>query len=188
MAEFYSILTNEGLAAVAAAMESGVKVDLTHMAVGDGGGNPVQPTPDQTALVGEKWRGYLSEYTRDGDRLLITAIIPADSESFTVREFGVYTTDGILFAVANTPDIRKVLPSEGAVGDFAISMELIIANQGLDTIVVQVDPQLDFIPNKDRGVAGGVATLGEDGKVIPDQLPNLGIQAQVFTRYNGGAG
>lgn len=32
-------------------------------------------------------------------------------------------------------------------------------------------PSLDFIPNSEKGVAGGVATLGEDGQVVPYQLP-----------------
>lgn len=43
----------------------------------------------------------------------------------------------------------------------------------------------DFIPNSQKGVAGGVATLGEDGKVEPEQLP-AALGADAVTVSGGG--
>lgn len=44
MAEFKTIHTTAGLAAIASAEATGTPINLTHMAVGDGNGNPVTPT------------------------------------------------------------------------------------------------------------------------------------------------
>lgn len=51
MAEFKTIHTTYGLAAMAAAEATGTPINLTHMAVGDGNGNPVTPSESQTNLV-----------------------------------------------------------------------------------------------------------------------------------------
>ena len=49
---YISIHTSYGLMRMAAAEASGVPINLTHMAVGDGNGNEVFPTEAQTILVG----------------------------------------------------------------------------------------------------------------------------------------
>jgi len=50
MAEFRTIHTTAGLTAMAAAEATGTSINLTHMAVGDGNGNPVTPTEGQAVL------------------------------------------------------------------------------------------------------------------------------------------
>lgn len=50
--------------------------------------------------------------------------------------------------------------------------------------------QSAYIPTTQRGVEGGVATLGSDGKVVPTQLPPLGMtatQAQRLTQVESTA-
>jgi phage-related tail fiber protein len=48
---YKTIHTAYGLAKVASAEATGTPIVLTHMAVGDGNGNPVTPNQGQTALV-----------------------------------------------------------------------------------------------------------------------------------------
>ncbi|MBB4287982.1 phage tail protein, partial [Roseospira goensis] len=52
MADYFTVLTLAGQAALANALATGGTVALTDMAVGDGGGAPVTPTETMTALVG----------------------------------------------------------------------------------------------------------------------------------------
>ena len=173
MAEFYTVITNAGREAVARATQAGEKVEITHFAVGDGGGVPVTPSEEQTQLVNECWRGLVATYKQEGTNIIIDTYIPADEESFTAREMGIFTADGTLFAVCNTPEMRKVLPSEGAVGDFAFGMKIDVSNLDTSYIEIHTDPKLDFVKNSEKGQPNGVATLGEDGKIQKNQLPEL---------------
>ena len=163
MAEFYTVVTDAGREAVARATQSGEKVDITHFAVGDGGGSAVTPDKSQTQLVNECWRGLVSTYKQEGTNIIIDTYIPADEESFTAREMGVFTADGVLFAVCNIPDMRKVLPSEGAVGNFTLGMVLDVSNIDMTYIEIHTNPELDFIKNSEKGQPNGVAPLGADG-------------------------
>lgn len=174
--EFYTIITDAGRAAVADAIATGGKVDLVQLAAGDGGGQAVQPVPSQQALAGEVWRGELSTYTVDGDVLTLSSFIPAEAMAFTLREMGVFTADGMLFAVCNTPEIRHVPPEEGVVGDLTLGMQLKISTLEQDALTIQTNPDLDFIPNREKGAAGGVAPLGPDGKVPKEYLGVKGYQ------------
>ena len=173
MAEFYTVITDAGREAVARAMQAGEKVDITHFAVGDGGGVPVTPNESQTQLVNECWRGLMATYKQEGTSLIIDTYIPSDEESFTAREMGIFTSDGVLFAVANTPEMRKVLPSEGAVGNFTLGMVLDVTNIDMTYIEIHTNPELDFVKNSEKGVADGVASLDSSGKVPENQLPEL---------------
>ena len=171
MAEFFTVITTAGREAVAKATQAGEKVNITHFAVGDGGGSAVTPDESQTQLVNECWRGLVATYSQQGDSLIIDTYIPADEESFTVREMGIFTADGVLFAVCNTPEMRKVLPSEGAVGNFTLGMELDITNIDMNYIEIHTNPELDFIKNSEKGQPNGVAELDEHGNL--KQLPEL---------------
>ena len=171
LVEFFTVITDAGREAVARATQAGEKVNITHFAVGDGGGSAVTPDESQTQLVNECWRGLVATYSQQGDSLIIDTYIPPDEGNFTIREMGVFTADGVLFAVCNTPEMRKVLPSEGAVGSFVFGMELDITNIDMRYIEIQTKPELDFIPNSEKGQPNGVATLDEHGKV--KELPEL---------------
>ena len=188
MSEFYTVITTAGLEAVAKATKVGVMVDITHMAIGDGGGVPVTPEESQTQLVNECWRGLVATYTQQGNSLIVNTYIPPDETSFTAREMGLFTADGVLFAVCNTPDMRKVLPSEGAVGNFVFGMELDITNIDMSYIEIHTNPMLDFILNSEKAQPFGVATLDENGKVYKNQLPDGLLSAPYISVYYNGGG
>ena len=59
---YITIVTEAGLAALAAAAQAGEKVNITHMAIGDGNGAEYEPTEDQTSPENEKWRGAVASY------------------------------------------------------------------------------------------------------------------------------
>ena len=185
MAEFYTVVTDAGREAVARATGAGEKVNITHFAVGDGGGVPVTPNESQTQLVNECWRGLVATYKQEGTSLIIDTYIPSDEESFTAREMGVFTSDGVLFAVCNTPEMRKVLPSEGAVGNFTLGMELDVANIDMSYIEIHTNPELDFIKNSEKGQPNGVAPLNKD-KVLEIEYGGTGANNVQEAIYNLG--
>jgi phage-related tail fiber protein len=145
MATYKTIHTTYGLGRIAAAEATGTPINLTHMAVGDGNGNPTTPTAGQTALVREitATRSTVNRVYQDpDDPLLFTAelVIPADIGGFTVRECGIFDQDGGLFAVSNIPDTYKPTDAEGAFSDMVVRLQFKVANA--DVITLQVDPNV----------------------------------------------
>lgn len=145
MAEFKTIHTTYGLAAIAAAEASGIPINLTHMAVGDGGGSAVAPTEGMTALVNERWRTTINTVTQDPANpavFYVEIMIPAATGGWTIREVGVFDDDGNLFAVSNYPETYKTVPGDGATNDLVIRLEIIVSNASV--ITVTIDPSVSI--------------------------------------------
>jgi phage-related tail fiber protein len=140
-AKFFAILTNQGAAALANATALGTRVDLTHIAVGDGGG--VLPTPDaaQTALKGEKRRAAINLLTIDpgnDSQIIAEQIIPENEGGWWIREIGLFSTDGTLIAVANCPETYKPQLQEGSGRTQTIRMVLIVSST--EAVTLKIDP------------------------------------------------
>ena len=58
-----TVITNAGAALIAECILNGTKLPITEAAVGDGNGEPYSPTPAQTELKNEKWRGEIVSAT-----------------------------------------------------------------------------------------------------------------------------
>ena len=168
--EYRTILTDAGLAAVAAAAQAGGRVQITHLAMGDGGGTEYAPDSAQTRLKNERWRGAVASYTRDGNRFTVTAHMPAETEAFVVRELALFLSDGTCFAVANAPSVPHQPPMDGVGTEFETIMPFAVENA--DSVTVAVDPT-GGIPWSMVGAPNGVAGLDETGKVPEGQLPEL---------------
>lgn len=143
MAEFKTIHTAHGLTALAQAEATGTPINLTHMAVGDGNGKPVEPYEAQTALVNERFRSTVNRVYQDPNepkRFRAELVIPATEGGFVLREVGVFDQAGKLFAVANLPDTYKPMASEGAYADTVLRMEFMVLNA--EAVTIQVDPNV----------------------------------------------
>lgn len=117
MSKFKSVVTTLGQARIAAAIESGKDVNITHMAVGDGNGNPTEPTVGQTELVHETYRLQLNSIKVDNKHanwIIAEAIIPASIGGFWMREMGLFSDRGELIAVSNMADSYKPTLEEGS--------------------------------------------------------------------------
>lgn len=172
--EYRTILTDGGLAAIAAAAQAGAQAKITHLAMGDGGGAEYMPDSAQTSLKNERWRGAVASYTRDGNRFTVTAHMPAETEAFVVRELALFLEDGTCFAVANAPSIPHQPPVGGVGTEFETIMPFVVDNA--DSVTVVVDPT-GGIPWSMVGQPNGVAGLDETGKVPMSQLPELDFDA-----------
>lgn len=140
---YQTIHTKYGLIEIAKAQATGVPINLTHMAVGDGGGAPITPDPNQLALVNERHRSTINAVRQDpSDPTLyyVELVIPAATGGWWIREFGIFDDDGKLFAVGSFPDAYKPLPSDGATHDMVVRVNLIVAQVGV--ITLQIDPSV----------------------------------------------
>jgi microcystin-dependent protein len=138
---FRTIHTVYGLQRMAAAEATGTPINITHVAVGDGNGNPVEPSEAQTALVREVFRATVNRVFQDPanlKRFTAELIIPATAGGFVLREVGVYDVDGALFVVGNLPETYKPNIAEGSYADTVIRVEFMVTNASVVTL--QIDP------------------------------------------------
>lgn len=139
MPTFNATLTTAGLALYTAAVASGTPVQLTSMAVGDGNGNPTTPSPAQTALVRQVFSANLSSLSvspTDSSLMFAEMLIPPAIGGWAIREVGLYTANGTLFAVANFPDTYKPIVTEGATRDLVIKFGLKLSTTSAVTLVI----------------------------------------------------
>ena len=139
--QFRTVTTNAGRNAVREALTQGKTVKLSHMSVGDGGGNPVTPLSTMTKLVNERFRAQINDIVLDPatpDLFTAELFIPQAEGGWYIREVGLWMDDGTLFAVGNTPLTEKPDISSGAATDLLV--RLIIRVLDAATISIEIDP------------------------------------------------
>lgn len=145
-----TLVTDCGIQLIAAAVMEGKKINITDLAVGDGGGAYYQPTPNMTGLKNECWSGPIKSVSvnKDSPNMIdITAIIPSTVGGFTIREMAVKDDVKNTIAVCNTPDTEKVIISSGAAGEIELTMHIEISNA--DAISFIIDPNVVTATKKD---------------------------------------
>lgn len=137
--EYFAILTNKGTEKMAAYLQSGKKIEIAFVVVGDGNGQIPMPDPARTALVNEVWRGPAQTVLDQANKNVIkaTSVIPTDVGGWNVREIGLIDGDGELFAIANAPGYPKISIADGINNDMQVGMRVAVSNR--DGIVVTVD-------------------------------------------------
>lgn len=146
---YFAIPTDAGQAKMANALALGVPLKITHMAVGDGNGQPVTPNAAQTALVREKRRAPINTLFQDPtnqSQLVAEQIIPEDVGDWWIREAGIFSEDGTLIAVANTPDTYKPLLSSGAGRTQVIRIVIIVSDTS--AVELKIDPAVVLATRK----------------------------------------
>lgn len=145
-----TLVTDCGIQLITAAVMEGKKINITDLAVGDGGGAYYQPTPNMTGLKNECWSGPIKSVSvnKDSPNMIdITAIIPSTVGGFTIREMAVKDDVKNTIAICNTPDTEKVIISSGAAGEIELTMHIEISNA--DAISFIIDPNVVTATKKD---------------------------------------
>ena len=137
--EYFAILTNKGTEKLAQYLQSGEKITISYVLVGDGNGSIPMPDPTRTALVHEVWRGPAETVLDEQNKNVIkaTSTIPTDVGGWNVREIGLLDDDGELFAVANAPGYPKISIADGINNDMRVGMRVAVSNR--DGINIKVD-------------------------------------------------
>jgi len=202
--KYFALLTSQGAAKLANAAALGTKIQITDMAVGDGGGT--LPTPDaaQTKLIGEKRRASLNALTVDAansSQIIAEQIIPESEGGFWIREIGLFDADGVMIAVANCPETYKPQLAEGSGRTQTVRMILIV--NSTTAVTLKIDPSVvlatrQYVDNSvievkayaDRALAAHVADANphkqylqtanalaeiKDAGLVAELLKNLGL-------------
>lgn len=145
MAETFSvILTTLGLAEVADAIANSTPVVLNEFSVGDSNSSYYEPSEGQTSLVNEQYRAALTSIGQDptnSNWIVAEGTIPADGVGgWEVREAGIWSSTGNLFAIGKFPATYKPLLSSGAGKDLIIKSIFEVTN--VSAVTLLVDPNV----------------------------------------------
>lgn len=195
---YHTILTQIGAAEWTNSLAANVSLPITHLAVGDGNGTPVEPSEGMKSLVNEVHRVGITSVATDianPNWLIFEAVLPASIGGWTIREIGLIGGTGAgnkLLAMGNFPATYKPVLAEGAAKDLVIRMFVEVSNASIVTLNInpavvvatvqainnavaaheaKPDPHPQYIKASQKGAANGVATLGGDGLVPLSQLP-----------------
>ncbi|EFO0820408.1 phage tail protein [Escherichia coli] len=153
--KFKTVITTAGAAKLAAATApGGRKVNITTMAVGDGGGKLPVSDAGQTGLIHEVWRHTLNKISQDkrnSNYIIAELVIPPEVGGFWMRELGLYDDAGTLIAVANMAESYKPALAEGSGRSQTCRMVIIVSSVAsveltIDTTTVMATQ--DYVDDK----------------------------------------
>lgn len=136
---FNCLITTLGQAKIATAIASGIPVNATHIAVGDGNGNATVPSVSQLALVREVHRVNVSSITvnpQDTSQIIFEAVIASNVGGWTARELGLFDSTGSLIAVANIGSVYKPTVAEGSAREMVVRIYAQVNQVGAINLVV----------------------------------------------------
>lgn len=142
-AKYFAILTNYGAAQLANAVALGTQMNISAMAVGDGGGTLPVPDPAQTKLIRETRRAAVNQVSIDEKNpnfIIAEQVIPENEGGWFIREIGLFDDNGGLIAVGNAPETYKPNLQEGSGRTQVIQMVLMVSNT--QAITLKVDPSV----------------------------------------------
>ena len=139
--KYYSVITDIGRARFANCLITQTPLELTYMAVGDGGGSAVLPKGSETRLAGEVYRGqinYLDHVENDPAQIVAKMTILPNVGGFTIREAGLFDEDDNLIIYASLPTTVKPVLADGSASDYTLAIYALVGND-VD-VTIKVDP------------------------------------------------
>lgn len=146
--QFGGFLTNVGIAQQANTAALGQPWNITHMLIGDAGGEPSQtpdptPKPTQAALVRQVYRAQLNAlYTSPADPNVLVAelVLPPETGGWWIRELALEDANGNFIAVAKPAPSYKPLLAQGSGRTQTIRMHVVFGN--LANVTLKIDPSI----------------------------------------------
>ncbi|HEY9215905.1 MAG TPA: phage tail protein [Ancylobacter sp.] len=138
---YYGLVTDVGLAKLAASAAGGPSLTLSTMAFGDGGGVETAPTKAAMELVNERYRAPVVEkypHPTNASILYVEGVIPPGVGGWTLREAGIYDADGDLIVIAKPPTMNVALISEGASTEGVVRLPIVF--DSLASVELLIDP------------------------------------------------
>ena len=129
---------------------TGVKLQITHVAFGDGKGEPLRAS---TELRNEVWRGPINSiepHSSDPNVAVITSLLPSNVGGFYIREIGYFDSAGDLVAIGNLAESYHPERVEWQVNDQLFETNIIMSNAA--NVLISLDPTTvmatrDFVTN-----------------------------------------
>ena len=171
-------LTSKG-AALLAKVPAGAAVPVTTWRIGTGALNE-GASLDRTELVAQLKELPVSSVTNEGSTATILGQFTNTGmeEAFAFEELGLMATDpdegAVMICYGNAFGAgERIQAGTAQLREFIFGTELTFSGEANVTAVIQ--PALVFIPQSEKGQPAGVATLGPDGKVLSEQLPEMDV-------------
>lgn len=197
--EYYTVLTQAGLAYEAKSKAEKTPINLSYLAVGDGNGAPYNPGPEATQLLRETHRQPLNALSQDDKNpswLMAEALLPEDVGGWTIREVGIYTDTGILYAIGKYPDSIKPLLPGGSTKQFYV--KAIFQTSNAADVILIVDNNvvaatrsfvIDYVRSElDRRYLGGLQLLEASQAPRVFELPAADEVLEIIVRRTDNSG
>lgn len=139
--QIYSVPTTVGAAKLAYAMANELTVKISHMALGDGNGQLVEPASNWPALAREVHRAQLNQLYQHPDNpnwLVAELVLPAEVGGWTIREIALYDVDGDIIFIGNHAEQYKPVQSQGS--DETKTIRMVILVSDVATVTLKTDP------------------------------------------------
>ncbi|ELH5360991.1 phage tail protein [Pseudomonas aeruginosa] len=190
--QYGGFLTDKGAAKQIEAAAGGLRRDITHMLIGDGGGAPGEtpdpvPSPSQTALIRQRYRVKLNRLVAAEDSpsvLVAEAILPQEVGGWWMRELGLEDSDGDLIAVADCAPSYKPLVSEGAGRTQTVRLHIAVSHAEIVNLLIDPNVVTATVADLDKALlevraindATGQMTLEQGGGItLPLSLSPTGV-------------
>lgn len=179
MPEYYNVTTNLGDAEIANAIAANTKLNITHIAFGDGNGSVPTPNKARTSLVREVHRQAVTKYERhatNANWIVIETIIPSDIGGFTIREMGIIANGKLISHGSHAPFEKVVDPSgvseyrlrftqnvtDGSVVEIMLDESLIYASQAwVEENFIKRSEIVDNLTTNDANKVASARTVKE---------------------------
>lgn len=205
MAEYYNVTTNLGDAEIAAAITNNAKIQITHIAFGDGAGSVPAPSKTRTTLVREVHRQAVTKYERhptNPNWIVIETIIPSDIGGFTIREMGVIGNGKLISHGSHAPFEKVADPSgvseyhlkftqnitDGNVVSITLDESLIFATQAwVEENYINRSEIIDNLTTSDptKPVSAKQAKILQDRKLDKDENAKSASKLNNPVKING---
>src|SRR5699024_6157389 len=168
MAQYGIFFTQLGRDKIASATE-GNPLDITHIAVGDGGGGYPEIDDEITSLVNELGRYPINgTSTPAPTQRQVSAVVPPEIGPAVIRERGLIDSDGDLIAIAQAEPIEMPAPGPNAV---SVTVGILATFNNADYVRAMGDLQ-GFVRTTRKVIAGtgltGGGALSDDVSIDAD--------------------
>lgn len=204
MAEYYNVTTNLGEAEIANAIATNTKLNITHIAFGDGNGSVPTPNKARTSLVREVHRQAVTKYERhptNANWIVIETIIPSNVGGFTIREMGIIANGKLISHGSHAPFEKVDDPSgvseyrlrftqnvtDGSVVELTLDESLIYATQAwIDENYIKRSEIVDNLTTDDADKVASAAQVKilQDNKLEKNDLKNASTDQKGVVQLN----
>lgn len=190
-AKYFAILTNYGAAQLANAVALGTQLNISAMAVGDGGGTLPVPDPAQTKLIRETRRAAVNQVSIDEKNpnfIIAEQVIPENEGGWFIREIGLFDDNGGLIAVGNAPETYKPNLQEGSGRTQVIQMVLMVSST--QAITLKVDPSVvlatrEYVTKSiDAAIQASEARAAQTYQPIGDYVLNPFFKLEMLKKFD----
>ena len=131
------LLTNAGAAKIATASNNnGKPVKITEFVVGQGVNVDFSTRLDKQTLVAKRYQGKVESVNLVApNKYEIVCVVPVDVGGFTIREFGLIDSDGVLVWVGSLPEVQKPDATSTAAVDYRLKAVVQIDNPAVSIVV-----------------------------------------------------